>query len=217
MRKGYRIASEIHRKKGAEYKERLHGATKNYLDTACEISRKIKQTYLNGAGLVADGGVSVKVFAILAALQYYHQMLDKHIDLVDRRILQGEKIPHEEKLFSIFETHTEWISKGKLHPKVELGLGVIIATDQYEFILEHQVMEKQVDVELALPVGEEIVKRFGGPAYELDSISFDRNFFSGPVKKALSKHFQRVIMPKPGKKSARQEEEENTYTGYQVC
>jgi hypothetical protein len=27
--------------------------------------------------------------------------------------MEGEKIPHEEKVFSIFEGHTEWISKGK--------------------------------------------------------------------------------------------------------
>ena len=31
--------------------------------------------------------------------------MDKHINLVERRILKGEKIPHNEKLFSIFEQH----------------------------------------------------------------------------------------------------------------
>jgi len=39
--------------------------------------------------------------------------LNKHIDLVERRVLQGEKIPHEEKMFSIFEPDVEWLQKGK--------------------------------------------------------------------------------------------------------
>ena len=49
-------------------------------------------------------------------------MVEKHIDLVSRRILKGEEIPHDEKVFSVFEPHTEWISKGKRNPFVELGL-----------------------------------------------------------------------------------------------
>ena len=48
-------------------------------------------------------------------------MLVKHIDLVERRIIKGETIAHNEKLFSIFETYTEWITKGKQNPSVELG------------------------------------------------------------------------------------------------
>ncbi len=58
---------------------------------------------------------------LITILIRYMDFLDKFIDQLDRRILQEEKISHEEKLFSIFEEYTEWISKGKLHPNVELG------------------------------------------------------------------------------------------------
>ncbi len=40
-------------------------------------------------------------------------MLDKHLDLVERRLLNEETIPSHEKVFSLFEPHTEWIQKGK--------------------------------------------------------------------------------------------------------
>ena len=40
-------------------------------------------------------------------------LMDKHIDLVERRILKGEKIPHNEKLFSIFEPTYRMDSQGK--------------------------------------------------------------------------------------------------------
>jgi hypothetical protein len=36
----------------------------------------------------------------------------------------AETIPHEEKVFSLFQPHTEWISKGKAGVPVELGLRV---------------------------------------------------------------------------------------------
>ena len=48
----------------------------------------------------------------------------RQIEQVDRRLLQGETIPHEEKVFSVFEEHTRWISKGKAGVAVELGVPV---------------------------------------------------------------------------------------------
>ena len=47
--------------------------------------------------------------ALLQHLKYFREMLYKHIDLVDRRLLKEEVIPHEEKIFSIFEPWVEWI------------------------------------------------------------------------------------------------------------
>ena len=74
-------------------------------------------------------------------------MVDKHIDLVYRRLLKGEEIPHAEKVFSIFEPHTEWISKGKRNPSVELGHRVMITTDENNFIIDYKVMIGEEDVE----------------------------------------------------------------------
>lgn len=31
----------------------------------------------------------------------------RQIDQIDRRVLQGQKTPHEEKVFSLFQPHTE--------------------------------------------------------------------------------------------------------------
>jgi len=49
----------------------------------------------------------------LEKLKKFIEYLVKHIDLVERRIIKKEKIPHCEKMFSVFETYTEWINKGK--------------------------------------------------------------------------------------------------------
>ena len=37
----------------------------------------------------------------------------RQMDQVERRLLKGETIAHDEKVFSIFEEHTRWVSKGK--------------------------------------------------------------------------------------------------------
>ena len=50
------------------------------------------------------------------ALAYFHRLLDKHLDLVQRRLLKEETIAAHEKVFSFFEPHTEWIQKGKQRP-----------------------------------------------------------------------------------------------------
>ena len=61
-------------------------------------------------------------------------------DRTDRRVLQGETIPHGEKVFSIFEEHTRRISKGKASKTVELGVPVCVVEDGNGFVLDREIM-----------------------------------------------------------------------------
>ncbi len=211
FRNAYRNTSEIHRKKGGNYKEKLAASTKIYLGKSRTLSEQVSASFKQGALSIANGDLSstLKVAMLLKSLAYYHQMLDKHIDLVERRILQGEKIPHSEKVFSIFEEEVEWLSKGKLHKKVELGNALSIATDQYHFIVDYEIMIGMSDEKAGQVLGRRIAVQYG-TEHTLSSISFDRGYYSSLVKEALSKDFKTVVMPKRGKKSLRQEEEEST-------
>ena len=76
----------------------------------------------------------------LEELDRYITHTKRQIDQTDRRILQGEVIPQEEKVLSVFKEHMRWISKGKAGLPVELGVPVAIVEDQYQFILEHQIL-----------------------------------------------------------------------------
>ena len=69
----------------------------------------------------------------------------QHIDQIRRRAIQDESIPHAEKVFSLFQLHTEWISKGKAGVPVELGLRVCIMEDSHGFILHSLVCQKTTD------------------------------------------------------------------------
>ena len=74
--------------------------------------------------------------SILLDLCYFYSMMIKHIDLVHRRLILKETTPASEKIFSIFETYTEWITKGKMRPSVELGKRANITTDQFNLIID---------------------------------------------------------------------------------
>ena len=79
-------------------------------------------------------GALYRVPAIrLVVLDEYIAHGARQIDQIDRRVLQGGRIPHVEKTFSIFEPHTGWINKGKVGVVVELGLRVAVSGDQQGF------------------------------------------------------------------------------------
>jgi hypothetical protein len=134
----------------------------------------------------------------VSALDDYIAHAERQIDQIRRRVLQGEAIPHAEKVFSIFEPHSEWISKGKVGVPVELGLRVCILEDQHRFILHHQVMEKQTDDQVAVSMVETSQQRFP----TLRAVSFDKGFHSPANRRELEERLDLVACPKKGRLSA---------------
>ncbi len=210
LKRAYHRSSNIHRKGGRDYKVRLQRSVSQYLVLCGELRLKVRLSKIQASKAMVDRP-SISVAIWLQELAYYEKMLKKHIDLVDRRIMKGEKIDHAEKVFSIFEPHTEWIAKGKKHKPVELGHNVLIATDQYQFILAHEVMVDQRDAAQVIPLAERLENSYSKEEdYEHKSLSFDRGFFSKLGKKRALEIFEEVIMPRKGRKTLAEEEEENT-------
>jgi hypothetical protein len=142
----------------------------------------------------------------LVEIEKYMAHARRQIDQIRRRVVLGEKIPHCEKVFSIFEEHTEWISKGKAGIPQELGLRVCILEDQYGFILHHHVMQGQTDDKVTLRMVREAKKRFPF----LGSCSFDKGFYSPVNRKELQETLDLVILPKKGKLSLHDKELESS-------
>jgi len=129
----------------------------------------------------------------------------RQIDQVNRRVLQGQSIAHEEKVFSLFQPHTEWISKGKAGVPVELGLRVCVVEDQYRFIMNHQVMQGTTDDVVAVPIIEATQQRFAN----LHSVSMDKGFHSKDNRARLEGLANVIVLPKKGKLSAADRERES--------
>ena len=128
-------------------------------------------------------------------IHHYIQHAERQIDQINRRVLKGERIPHSEKVFSIFEEHTEWVCKGKAGVPVELGVRVCVLEDQHQFILHHRVMWQETDDQVAVPMIEDALKRFP----MINQCSFDKGFYSKSNISGLNKQLDNVILPKKGR------------------
>lgn len=133
---------------------------------------------------------------------------ERQIDQIVRRVLHDEVIPHEEKVFSLFEPHTEWISKGKAGVPQELGVRVCVLEDQHQFILHHRVMWQETDDKVAVAMVSEAQQRYPS----LTQCSFDKGFHSPGNQRELGELLDEVILPKKGRLSAADKEREYSDT-----
>ena len=185
---------------GPNKEARVKSAVREYLAVGGELSAKVRQSLLG----LCDQAVEPTHWEELA---YFHGMLDKHLDLVERRLLNEETIPAHEKVFSLFEPHTEWIQKGKQRPNVELGHRLLLATDQHQIIQDYDVLLKAAEVEQSLPVADRLLGRYG--VGSVASLSFDKGFTRAADRELLSLYVPTVVMPKRGKKNAAETERES--------
>ncbi|MCY7292396.1 MAG: ISNCY family transposase, partial [Ferruginibacter sp.] len=177
---------------------------KQYLHQARMLEAKVAELIKHPP--LAIGSEAV-IMAIIEVLEKYKKYVTKFTDQIERRLLKGEVIPAEEKIFSIFEEHTEWITKGKLNKKVELGHLLLITTDQYQFIVDYKVMEKQRDASQVSSLCERIKKHY--PGNKIYSHSFDKGFWSKDNYTTLQDAaIQQVILPKKGRHNKKDKERE---------
>jgi len=132
--------------------EAIKEAHQNYVELAQKYLDKAQTTVQDISKTVA---LSIPDLALIDSIAGFVAHAVRQIDQIKRRVLQGETIPHHEKVFSLFEPHTEWIVKGKAGVPMELGLRVCILEDEHQFILHHRVMEKETDDKIAIPIIQE--------------------------------------------------------------
>ena len=178
--------------------ELIKAAHQEYIDVANSFLDRARAT-LNSTG---SGGESAIALGFL--IENFIAHAQRQVDQIHRRVILGEKIPHGEKVFSIFEEHTEWISKGKAGVPVELGLKVCVLEDQHGFLLHHRVMEHETDDQIAVTMVEDCKKKFSA----LSACSFDKGFHSPANQTDLLEHLDRVILPRKGKLSLKHREKE---------
>jgi len=195
-----RSTSQIVYRGGPNKEARVKQAVRAYLAVGRALSAKVRQSLLELCDLSVEA-------TRWEQLEYFHTMLDKHLDLVQRRLLNEETIPAQEKVFSLFEPHTEWIAKGKQRPNVELGHKFLIATDQHQMIQDYVALMQAAEVDQSIPVTDRLLGRYG--AGSVASVSFDKGFTRTADRELLSLYIPEVVMPKRGKKNAAETEREN--------
>ena len=120
-------------------------------------------------------------------------------ELASRRVFNDETIPNADKVFSIFETDTELINRGKQPNPIEFGHRVLIIQDKAGFIIHARVMGIGItDEKIIVEVMENLQKRFND---KIRAASFDKGFWTPNNLKQLSEFVPLVVLPKKGKRS----------------
>lgn len=119
------------------------------------------------------------------------------IDQARRRVLEGEKVPNSDKIFSIFEEHTELLIRGKTGKEIEFGHMVEIEQVKSKFITGYDVYrQRPTDSSLVMPALERHVELFGRDPKVLAA---DKGYYGAACNLDEARARVPVVsVPKPG-------------------
>ena len=174
---------------------------------------EVTEEVVNDARKVVDGKNLVAEIAIpelRKEIVHYCELGDRVIDQARRRVLLGEQVPTGEKIYSIFETHTDLIKRGKVQTPIEFGHKVFLAESARGLITQYQVLKGNPgDDQQVEPSLERHKKNFGRAPFVYSS---DRGFFSEQnLKSCRRKGVRLVCIPqRGGKKTAKRKRYEQS-------
>jgi IS5 family transposase len=180
-----------------KYRELVH-TTEQVVGNAREVLKKTEG--IRGIDLMSD----IAINAIRKEINHYCGLGDCVIDQARRRVLNNEQVPNEEKIFSIFETHTDLIKRGKILKPVEFGHKVYIAESAHGLITQYRVLDGNPTDDVHV---ESSLKRHQETFGEVPKVySGDRGFFSQDnVEYCRDAGVELVCIPqRGGKKTAAQ-------------
>src|SRR5215475_14093977 len=119
---------------------------------------------------------TMKIDALRDEIAHYCGLGARVIDQARRRVLDGEQVPTAEKIYSIFEPHTDLIKRGKVRTPVEFGHKVFLAESAKGLITQYDVLKGNPVDEVHVAPSLKRHRRVFRRAPQL--YSADRGFFS---------------------------------------
>jgi len=166
-------------------------------DSVCRlrgIAAPLLKTLANSDSLVLRG--------LAMELKHYLPLTRTVCQTAERAGLKGEPVAASDRIFSIFEEHTELIKRGKSNKPVEFGHAVWLAQSRGKFISDYEVMEEKIpDTELL----EEITRRHKASFRKYpEAVAADTGFRAAPEEMAIvQKHVATVAVPGRGQSRAK--------------
>ena len=149
-----------------------------------------------------SGSENLVLRALGTELTHYLPLTRKVCRAAERATLKGETVPASDRVFSIFEEHTELIKRGKSNKPVEFGHAAWLAQSRSKFITDYEVMEEKIpDQELL----QEITERHKAAFRKYpDAITADTGFRAQPEEMAkVQRHVDTVAVPGRGQSRAK--------------
>ena len=172
-RRMYEIQRRTTRQRDEEqtgtYRE-LIGIAEEVVESARMALEKTSKT--RGKDMLADMAIE----EIRKDIEHYCGLGSQVIDQPRRRVLNGEQVPNAEKIYSIFEPHTDLIKRGKVRTPIEFGHKVFLAESAQGLITQYEVLKGNPSDEIHVaPSLDRHMEAFGRVPELYGS---DRGFFS---------------------------------------
>src|SRR5438046_8784113 len=92
---------------------------------------------MRGRDMFADTAIE----KLRKQIEHFCELGSRVIDQARRRVLDGEQVPNGEKIYSIFEPHTDLIKRGKVRTPIEFGHKVFLAESAQGLITQYEVLK----------------------------------------------------------------------------
>jgi IS5 family transposase len=148
------------------------------------------------------------VAACMMEMVHFRRLTDQVMKQAHQRVMEGRQVPNDQKLFSIFEPHTELLKRGKAGKPIEFGHMIQIQQVGEKFITHYDVFpHKPVEHELLEPAVERHRKLFGDYPKELTA---DKGYYGSSAQlAALRETVDLVAINKKGKRSEEEKQRES--------
>ena len=191
------ITREIDRiaaRKGANYKQRMEKQYRQLLKQTKRLVRRAEDLCKQALSLPTAG---VEVSVQTASIKHYLGLTQQVCDTARRRVLQGETVPNEDKLFSIYEPHTQLYKRGKAGEPMQFGRLLLVYEDAAGFLVHQHLLDRGAqDVDVPVEQTRALQLRLEN---KIKEISFDCGFHSPENQTELAKIVPLVCLPKKGK------------------
>lgn len=138
--------------------------------------------------------VDFSVLGKITELSRFIALTEQVGDTAYRRVILEEDVPNSEKIFSLFETHTQLYRRGKASEPNQFGRLVLVYEDSAGFILHHYVMPRDAqDADIAVEQTRIVQDRYNG---QIEELSLDRGFYSDENEKQLQELVDHPCVPK---------------------
>jgi len=192
-RRSHRIV-RIAARKGPRYQERLKQEYRQLLKRSGQLTSRIQQL------LTAAASSSLAASDKVQPIRLFLQRTEQVRLTARRRVLEDETVPNHEKLFSLFEPHTQLYKRGKAGQPVQFGRQVLIYEDAAGFITHSYLLSRdEQDRDVVVPQTRLLQERLQGA---IEEASFDRGFHSPENQRELARIIAQPCLPKPGAKQA---------------
>ena len=176
-RSAHRRMYEIQRMTTRQRQERQTTIYRALIGIAEEVVASAKTALEKTATMRGkDLFAAMAIDAIRDEIAHYCGLGERVIDQARRRVLDGEQVPNAEKIYSIFEPHTDLIKRGKVRTPVEFGHKVFLAESAKGLITQYEVLKGNPTDEVHVAPSLKRHRRAFRRAPEL--YGADRGFFS---------------------------------------